>query len=55
MLLQGDQFLQPVVILRFNICTEFSLQVDARPVGQACSHDGGAAAERLPFLGSAAA
>ncbi|CAL5013492.1 unnamed protein product [Urochloa decumbens] len=32
-----------------------SLYVDARPVGQACSHAGGAAAEGLLFLGSAAA
>ncbi|OEL30101.1 putative L-ascorbate peroxidase 6, partial [Dichanthelium oligosanthes] len=31
-----------------------NLYVDARPVGQACSHAGGAAAEGLPLLGSAA-
>ncbi|CAL5001195.1 unnamed protein product [Urochloa decumbens] len=41
--------------LDIDVNLEVTLEVDARPVGQGCSHAGGAAAEGLLFLGSAAA
>ncbi|XP_034600324.1 uncharacterized protein [Setaria viridis] len=49
----SDNDKEPCLDIDVNL--EVTLEVDARPVGQACSHAGGAAAERLPFLGSAAA